>query len=314
MGRLVSVIMLTYNRERFLGEAIRSVLAQTWREIELIIIDDGSTDNSRRVIDTFSDLRIRYVYQDHSGHASRLRNLGITLARGEWIAFIDSDDIWDKEKLEWQMSHILRGEAPSFSFTYFKTIDSAGRILSHAHPYGGVVPETLFAALVTGKAYIYPSTIVFSKSCIEKTGMFHEGFPWTDNEFIQRLAYHFPAHIVSRSLVSITRHETNVSKKLSFLIGTVAEMEFAATRFYTQKAIDKDTFRICMAQCHFHRGKSLLLQRKGMAASRAFMRSIRYRPFSPRTWYMAAVSLVFPLLNEPIGYALIPGEKQVLWS
>jgi len=314
MERLVSVIMLAYNRERFLKEAIQSVLGQTWREIELIILDDGSTDNSLEVISSFNDLRIRYVYENHTGHASRLRNQGIALARGEWIAFIDSDDVWEYEKLEWQMSHVLRETAPSFSFTYFKTVDSAGKVLSQSHPYGAVLPETLFATLVTGKAYVYPSTVLFSKSCIDKAGMFHEGFPWTDNEFIQRLAYHFPVHIVSRPLVSITKHETNVSNKLSFLINTVAEMEFAATRFYMQKAIDKDVFRICMAQCHFYRGKSLLFQRKGVAALRAFVRSIRYRPFSLRSWYMAAVSVVFPLLNAPIGRALIPGEKQVLWS
>jgi hypothetical protein len=183
--------------------------------------------------------------------------------------------------------------------------------LRYSHPYSTISAANLFTSLVTGKAYIYPSTLLFSKRCIDKAGMFHEAYRWTDNEFIQRLACHFPACIVSRSLVSITRHNANVSNKLSFLIDTVAEMEFAANRFHTQKVIDRDVFHICMAQCHFHRGKALLLQREGIAASRAFIKSIRYRPFSIRSWYMTVVSAVLPLLNNRIGQALIPGKKRV---
>ncbi len=90
---LISVIIPTYNRANFLGEAIESVLSQTYKNLEVIIIDDGSTDDTRQLIEKYTDKRIIYLYQEHGG-TSAARNKGIQEAKGEYIAFLDSDDIW----------------------------------------------------------------------------------------------------------------------------------------------------------------------------------------------------------------------------
>jgi glycosyltransferase involved in cell wall biosynthesis len=104
---LVSIIIPAFNRERYLAQAIESVLAQTYRPIEIIVADDGSVDNSADIAKGFSD-RVRYFYQPNSG-CGAARNTGVVKARGSFLAFLDSDDLWVEEKLFWQME-ILRSD------------------------------------------------------------------------------------------------------------------------------------------------------------------------------------------------------------
>lgn len=101
----VSVIIPTYNRARYVSEAIDSVLAQTFSDYEIIVVDDGSTDNTRDVIHAYEmqKVNIRYVTQANSGPGAA-RNNGLRTAEGDWIAFLDSDDIWHPQKLEYQMA------------------------------------------------------------------------------------------------------------------------------------------------------------------------------------------------------------------
>ena len=101
MAPQVSVVIPTYNRAATVPRAIESVLAQTVSDLEIIVVDDGSTDDTARVLEEKFGDRIRYHSQPNLG-ASIARNRGIEEAQGEWIAFLDSDDLWEKDKLEWQ--------------------------------------------------------------------------------------------------------------------------------------------------------------------------------------------------------------------
>jgi len=101
--KLVSVIIPTFNRADLIEYSIISVLNQTYQNFEIIIIDDGSTDNTREVVHSIKDKRIKYIYYKHVGLPASARNKGIMIARGEFIAFLDSDDIWLPKKLEMQI-------------------------------------------------------------------------------------------------------------------------------------------------------------------------------------------------------------------
>lgn len=96
---MISTILCNYNYDQFIGQAIESVLAQTYDNFELIIIDDGSTDNSREIITTYTDSRIKTIFKENGGQASAF-NEGFKLCQGEIISFLDSDDWWQPEKLE----------------------------------------------------------------------------------------------------------------------------------------------------------------------------------------------------------------------
>ena len=96
-----SIIIPTYNRVRVLSRSIDSVLSQTYKDFELIIVDNGSTDNTQKWLsDNYQDSRIFYHYQAGSGSPANPRNIGISLSKGEWVCFLDSDDKWNQEKLQ----------------------------------------------------------------------------------------------------------------------------------------------------------------------------------------------------------------------
>ncbi|HWP47773.1 MAG TPA: glycosyltransferase family A protein [Candidatus Limnocylindrales bacterium] len=117
---LVSVIIPVYNGERYLSEAIKSVLAQTYRPIEIIVVDDGSTDESARVAQQFP---VRYCFQLHQGPGAA-RNHGVEQARGEFLAFLDADDVWMPEKLTRQMTTLAARPELDAVFGQFEQFSS----------------------------------------------------------------------------------------------------------------------------------------------------------------------------------------------
>src|ERR1035438_9429294 len=102
---LVSAIIPTYNYARYMADCVGSVLGQSYPNIELIVVDDGGTDDTRQRLGPYID-RIRYIYQDNQG-VGAARNTGIAAARGEYIALLDADDIWHPRKIELQMKFVL---------------------------------------------------------------------------------------------------------------------------------------------------------------------------------------------------------------
>lgn len=106
----VSVIIPTFNRARTIEKSVKSVLCQTYSNLEVIIVDDGSTDNTRELIESLNDSRIKYIYQENAG-ACAARNRGVCNATGEYIAFHDSDDVWHKDKIEKQLECFEKSNA-----------------------------------------------------------------------------------------------------------------------------------------------------------------------------------------------------------
>lgn len=106
---LVSVIIPTYNHSKYIPEAIKSVLSQSYKKIELIIVDNYSMDNTREVVKSFKDDRINYYRLRNNGIIAASRNYGVSKSKGDVIAFLDSDDVWIKDKLERQVKHLLAG-------------------------------------------------------------------------------------------------------------------------------------------------------------------------------------------------------------
>src|SRR5277367_6259308 len=107
MNPKVSVVIPTYNRADKVRKSVESVLAQSFTDLEVIVVDDGSSDETEQTLKQAFGDRIRYYFQTNQG-ASVARNRGIEEARGEWIAFLDSDDLWEKEKIEWQLKAMER--------------------------------------------------------------------------------------------------------------------------------------------------------------------------------------------------------------
>lgn len=125
---LVSVIMPSWNTSNFIAESIQSVIDQTYENWELIIVDDCSTDNTDEVVAKFTDKRIRYFKNEKNSGAALSRNRALREARGEWIAFLDSDDLWNPDKLEHQIN-FMNKHGYTLSYTEYEKIDEESKPL-----------------------------------------------------------------------------------------------------------------------------------------------------------------------------------------
>jgi glycosyltransferase involved in cell wall biosynthesis len=160
----VSVIIPVYNSEKYLSEAIESVLAQTYQAFELIIIDDGSSDRSREIATSYP--MVNYIYQQNSGVAAA-RNKGIKIAKGDFLAFLDADDLWMPEKLALQMEAFARDPSLEIVTGYVEQFISPELAPEIARKYS--FPDRPLQGYS-------PGAITIRRNTFKKTGLFHEDF------------------------------------------------------------------------------------------------------------------------------------------
>lgn len=158
---LVSVVISTYNRSDYVGDTVESVINQTYPNIDLIVVDDGSTDGTGEIIRRFGD-KVRYVWQENAERASA-RNHGLRLAKGEFIAFLDSDDLWMPDKIE-QAVKFLRAN-PRFGLVYtdYVQIDGEGRelrVVRVGGPSGRVTEALLKRSFVPFGAHLSRTSLI----------------------------------------------------------------------------------------------------------------------------------------------------------
>ena len=125
MNELVSIVMPSYNTAEFIGASIESVLNQTYKKWELIIVDDCSTDNTDEIVFKYKDERIKYIKNSENSGAAVSRNRALRMAKGRWIAFLDSDDLWLPDKLYRQIEFMLKNQY-YFSYTKYEEIGMDG--------------------------------------------------------------------------------------------------------------------------------------------------------------------------------------------
>lgn len=172
MTPLVSIIMPCYNAERYIAQSIESVLAQTYRNWELIITDDASTDKSVEIISKYSknDDRINVMVPDEHQGIARTRNMSISRARGRFVAFLDNDDLWKPEKLEKQIKFMLEKEI-GFSYTSYELVDQDGITKNKIIQTQGVVDY---------KKYLRNTIIGCGTVMIDRDIVGHFGMPIND--------------------------------------------------------------------------------------------------------------------------------------
>ena len=152
MNDLVSVITPAYNSARYIGETIRSVLSQTYEQWEMIVVDDGSEDETASVVTGFDEKRIRCIRHSEKRGVAEARNTALRYARGRWIAFLDSDDLWEPQKLERQLD-FMQEHGYGFSYTNYIEVDE------EAQPTGRLVtgPRHIGKRLMYG--YCWPGCL-----------------------------------------------------------------------------------------------------------------------------------------------------------
>lgn len=211
----VSVIIPTHNYGRFLAEAIQSVLDQTCAHWDLLVVDDGSTDDTRQVVAPYEhDARVRYLFQKNGGDAAA-RNTGVRNSTGRQLAFLDSDDLWLPEKLARQLA-ILR-ERPEVGIVHtavvLQQIDERRREVSRlilARPAlreKTLYEELLYRNVITGSH----SSVMVRREVLERAGLFDEAFRIGDIDMWQRLARHEQFFCLDEPLTVLRKHGGNAT-------------------------------------------------------------------------------------------------------
>ena len=208
---LVSVVIPVYNQDRYVAAAIDSVLAQTFRDFEVVVVDDGSTDSTPAVLARYAS-RIRVIRQRNRGGAAAL-NTGIRAARGEWIAWLSSDDLWEPAKLERQVEVLHREPRVGMVYTDYVYVDADGRLLSRESFPAPPTRRKVLLRLIR-RCFINGSSTLIRRAVFDAVGWYDEGdrlAPDWDMWF--RIAAAFDIAQVPEPLVRYRIHGEQTSSK-----------------------------------------------------------------------------------------------------
>ncbi len=210
----VSVIIPTYNYGSFIGEAIESVLAQTFPVSEIVVVDDGSSDNTEEVVGKFGN-KVKYIKQKNGG-VGLARNTGVKHSTGEFIAFLDADDIWLPQKLERQLRVLENDEEIGLVTTGMREFDASGKTISkHQNGQSGWCAEKI---LLSEAVTVGPGTTIFMKrSVFDEVGGFDETknmHPAEDWEFTYQVARKFKLAFLPDLLAEYRNHGSNSHLKI----------------------------------------------------------------------------------------------------
>ncbi len=202
---LVSVIVPAYQAERFVAGAILSALRQTHRALEVLVVDDGSTDGTHARLAAIADPRLHVLRQANAGTAAA-RNAALARARGRYVAFLDADDRWFPEKLETELAILERAPEPiGIAYSSHYAVDDRGALL-HAAPVRRHAGRR-FDLFLDGEDFLMPSLCLFDRRIFEAIGTFNAARYHEDHDFILRASRSFPIYPTGRRL-AVYRHST----------------------------------------------------------------------------------------------------------
>lgn len=279
---LVTVITPTFNRARYLADAVESILAQTYPNFELLVVDDGSTDGTGELMRRYTaDERVRYLYQENQGQ-SAARRRALSMARGDYVGFLDSDNVAVPDRLEFCIRRLEENHAYAVVYGDVIKIDEAGNEISRKNMkrYSGrITPYLLQDNCVS------MNTALARRSCFTDPGLFsHARRVADDYEMWLRIAARNQFLYVNRYLARYRVMGDQISSDKD-------------ARFDANEAIIRDflrDYRDCVSPLEARAGWSMFMARKGdylasrgrrREAMRCYLRSLYYRPSARRPWH-----------------------------
>jgi len=226
----VSVIIPVFNGAKYLAEALQSVFSQTWRDYEVIVVNDGSADDSMEICRQFPGVRI-ITHQENQGQ-SAARNTGVRHARGEYIAFLDQDDRWYPEKLARQVPILEEGPTYGMVYSNVDEIDKDGRIVTRDFlDLASWQPKKSIVDCLESDMFIVPGTVLIRRSLFEQIGGFDERLSgYEDDDLFHRVFQTSRIHYIHDSLLQWRIYSTSYSR---------SERMDRSSKIYAWKLIEK---------------------------------------------------------------------------
>jgi len=287
----VSVIIPTYNRAELLERAIKSVLNQTYEELELLVVDDGSSDNTESLVARFCDQRIKYIKHADNIGAPATRNTGIKRSKGKYIAFLDSDDEWLPRKLEKQIN--------IFSETEFSDI---GLVYTGAHLFSKPEDDPINTQIPSHQGDIFMtllkkgnvicgggSAAMIKRECFDQVGLFNEDLlSGQDMEMWLRICEHYSVDFVKKIMVHVYFHAT---RRISHRVLAKRNFFNYLDENYYKKYLNPIQRRKSKARNQGVIGQHYVLKNSPYRGRKKLLRSILNYPFSFKNWVRFGLSL-----------------------
>ncbi|HBC47709.1 MAG TPA: hypothetical protein DEO84_02180 [candidate division Zixibacteria bacterium] len=227
---LISVIIPTYNSAVYIEEALKSIFEQTYQDFEIIIVDDGSTDNTRQILRKYGE-RIQYIFQANGGPSSA-RNNGIRKARGKYIAFLDADDRWLPTKLQKQLSIFERNNTIGMVTTGACSFDEKG-VFGYSTNKRATLMQGNIARNIFLHSNIGTPTVLVKKEVFDKIGLFEENIRQSedDNMWI-RIAANYDVELIDEALIQVRNHPSRMTLNRTELLESVqASIDLLKTKY-----------------------------------------------------------------------------------
>ncbi len=259
-----SIVTITHNRAHLIKATIQSVLNQTYSKFEHIVIDDGSTDGTEKVINDFKDDRIKYFKYEKHSYRSFLRNEGIRKSKGEIICILDSDDLWHKNKLATLFELFTTQNKIEFIFHNVCLLDSENKELDHLYTYKKSFYRFVLNEMFDDTLLPYPF-YSFRKSLLDTIEIYDEQMVDGQHDFFLRVAAIYPIYYSPNILAYKVHHEKNLSKKfrVSALINYIISLkklyknEHISTQEYS-KMINATYYKIAIYYTNINEKKEAL--------------------------------------------------------
>jgi len=284
----VSVIIPTYNYGHYIEEAIDSVLAQTYKDYEIIVVDDGSTDNTEEVVSKYGP-KIKYIYQENQG-LSAARNTGIKKSNGEYIAILDSDDLWFPWKLEKQMklfeANSVLGLVYSDGFAFSeKGVFDDFLFGENTNFYRGRV----FDKLLLNNFISCPSALV-KRDCFNKVGLFDTSLDACEDwDMWLRISLYYEIDYVNEPLVKHREHKGSMHTKAEMMEEAALKV---LNKIFLQKNISFILKRKAYSKIYLISGDRYYNVGKLGKSRNRFFKSLLFYPLSFKPWISATESFV----------------------
>lgn len=281
----VSIVIPTYNRAHLIERAVRSVIYQTYQDFEIIIVDDGSDDDTEKEIKKLSDSRLRYIRHDTNKGAAAARNTGIKASRGKYIAFQDSDDVWVEDKMEKQMK-AFETAPPEVGVIYTGSWRMKHMKKIYTPPPLIKQKDGDIHHLLLRKSFVSTPTAVVKRACFDAVGMFDEELPrFQDWDLFLRISRHYHFKCIDEPLVIKYPQPDSITADSSKIIPA---WEIIFKKHFADVAKDRDL----LAYQHMRIGYAFASNGDLKQGRKYFAKAVAINPFSIEVVSNFAVSLL----------------------
>jgi glycosyltransferase involved in cell wall biosynthesis len=289
VGELVSVILPAHNAAAFLAQSVASVLSQSYADFELIIIDDASTDDTCTLLEGFAGHPKIKIIRCQCMSCGKARNIGLGLAKGSFVAFIDADDVWLPGKLSRQVQVLLDDPAAGWNYANCYVADKDLRPVYLISRRGPMPQGIIYNKLLTMHPEIRPSGVLIRKEVIDECGFFDPEIQGVEDwEFFLRVARKFRCVYIKEPLFKYRKHDNNVTKQAALM-----ETGYGCA-LAKLLPLHKELEGVLLGNYHRVIGASWLLGGNQVRGRRHYLKAVRYRPADLLSWAGLLVSILPP--------------------